>query len=70
MEDEGYNISRIFLLIISSTKGEHTSLDMEVNLVNSYGSITRRIGIVVIRSGFESEELINFKNYKSVLVRK
>jgi hypothetical protein len=59
------NISRIFLLKISSTKGGHTSLDVEVNPVNSYGSITRRREIVVIRrSGFESEELINLNLQK------
>lgn len=54
-------ILSIFLLKIPVTKGRSTSLDIEINQVNSYKCITkRRRNYSMWRSGFELDEINKF----------
>ena len=64
-ERKATNIPGVFLFRLPASKGRSTSLAIEINPVDSYGSITKKRG-VVIRSASELDEISRLLSHPKV----
>ena len=55
-ERKAINITGVFLFRLPATKGRPASLALEINPVDTYGSVTKKRGLV-IRSASELDEI-------------
>ena len=59
------NVPGVFLFRLPASKGRPASLAIEINPIDTYGSITKKRG-VVIRSGSELEEISRLLSHPKV----
>jgi hypothetical protein len=64
-ERKATNIPGVFMFRLSATKGRPASLALEINPVDTYGSITKKRG-VVIRSASELDEISRLLGHPKV----
>jgi hypothetical protein len=64
-ERKATNIPGVFMFRLSATKGRPASLALEINPVDTYGSITKKRG-VVIRSVSELDEISRLLGHPKV----
>jgi hypothetical protein len=64
-ERKATNISGVFLFRLPASKGRPASLAIEINPVDTYGSITKKRG-VVIRSASELDEISSLLGHPKV----
>jgi hypothetical protein len=64
-ERKATNIPGVFLFRLPASKGGPASLAIEINPVDTYGSITKKRG-VVIRSSSELEEISRLLSHQKV----
>jgi hypothetical protein len=64
-ERKATNIRGVFLFRLPTSKGRPASLAIEINPVDTYGSITKKRG-VVIRSSSELEEISRLLSHQKV----
>ena len=64
-ERKATNIPGVFLFRLPGTKGRPASLAIEINPVDTYGSITKKSG-VVIRSASELDEISRLLGHPKV----
>src|SRR2546427_12922211 len=64
-ERKATNLPGVFLFRLPATKGRPASLAIEINPVDSYGSVTKKRGIV-IRSSSELDEISRLLRHTKV----
>jgi hypothetical protein len=64
-ERKATNLPGVFLFRLPATKGRPASLALEINPVDTYGSITKKRG-VVIRSASELDEITRLLGHPKV----
>jgi hypothetical protein len=64
-ERKATNISGVFLFRLPASKGRPASLAIEINPVDTYGSVTKKRGII-IRSSSELDEICRLLRHPKV----